>query len=112
MCGKRIHALSSSGSKGQGVFDHHGGLDHGGVEGVLADFPAQVIWIEGDAVPAKSWSWIESLESVRLGPGCVDNLPDVDFHSLTQHGHFVYQAYVDVSVSVFKDFLHLGYLRG
>ena len=73
--------------------------------------PAQIKWVDGNAVASKSWSRIESLESERLGLGRVDDFPDINSDPLEEHFEFVDHRDVDRPISVLQDlagFSNLG----
>jgi len=89
------------------VIDHHGRLDHAGVEPVLPGLPAEVVGIQGNAVSPQAGAGIEGLEAIRLGLGRVYHFPDVDVHFIAQNSQLIDQAYVDVPIGVLQDLLHL-----
>ena len=82
------------------------------MEAVLPRLPAEVIGVQGDAVAPQAGAGIEGLEAVGLGLGGVDDLPDVDAHTVAENGQLVDQADVDVAVGVFQNLLHLRHRRG
>ncbi len=105
--GHTVHAVF-----GHAVVDHHGGLNHRGVETVLTGFPAEVVGVEGDAVAAQTGTGIEGGEAEGFGLGGFDDFPEVDVHAVAQDGELVDKADVDVAVGVLENLGHLGHGRG
>ena len=80
-----------------------------GIERVFARLPSQVERVDRDAVAAKPWSGIIGRETERLGRSGIDNLVDVDTHSVRDDLHLVDQADIDGTLDVFEK---LGQFRG
>ena len=72
----------------------------------FAGFPCEVEGIDGDAVAAEAWAWVEGGEAEGFGFGGVDDFPDVDAHGVGDDFHFVDEADVDGADEVFEEFDH------
>ena len=105
--GHTVHAVF-----GHAVVDHHGGLNHRGMETVLTGFPTEVVGVEWDAVTAQTGTGIEGGEAEGLGLGGFDDLPEVDVHAVAQDGELIDEADVDVAVGVLENLGHLGHGGG
>ena len=44
---------------------------------------------------------IEGSEAKGLGFGSFDDFPDIDVHFIAEHGQFVNQAYIYITIGVF-----------
>src|SRR5689334_16734959 len=77
------------------LVDLAGELDDLGVEAELARLPAEVEGVERDAVAAEARRRAEAHVAERLRRSGVDDLPDVDFHSVAEDRELVDERDVD-----------------
>jgi len=93
------------------VVHHHRCLNHRRMEAILTSFPTEVVWVKRYAMTTKSRTRIERCETKRLCLRSLNHLPQIDVHTVAEHGKLVYQSDVDVSVGVLKYLCHFCHGR-
>jgi hypothetical protein len=78
----------------------------------LACAPAQIERVDGQAVPAHARSGLQAHEPVGLGGCGVDDLPDVDAHTVGQHRQLIDERDVDRTEDVLQELGELCRLEG
>src|SRR5262249_25458491 len=80
--------------------DLGGPRDETRVEVVLLRLPRQVDWVHRNAVATHPGARLEAHEPEGLGGGGLDDLPNVDAHTVAEHRHLVHERDVDVAEDV------------
>src|SRR5438128_1035318 len=88
-----------------------GQLDEPALEPILPRLPGEIKRVDGDAVAAQPWAWIERHETERLRLRRVDDLPDVDVHLARHERDLIHQSDIDRPERVFEQLDHLRNAR-
>src|ERR1700733_4380153 len=70
--------------------------------------PAEIKWIDRDAMAAESRTWIKGLEAEGFGRSRCDHFPNVYAHAEAKQFQFVHQRDVHAAINIFQQ---LGHFR-